>query len=338
MKVAAMFGDGTGGLVDQPDPQAKGDFVIVKILVAPMCTEYKSFGDGGKGEGFGHEAAGEVVEAPQKGQYAVGDRVVVQPLNACGTCWLCAKGEYIHCQNSRNMHEETGSTSGGATYAQYTVKPDYMLSPIPDDVSIEHGGMAVCGLGPTFGAMQQMQVDRFDTVMITGMGPVGLGGVINGTFRGASVIAVESHSYRANLAKELGAELVVDPIDENAMEMVMDFTSGGGVDKAMDCSGVAPAHRFLIDAARRKGQVSFIGEAGDLTIKISQDMIRKGLVLRGNWHYNKSDYPKLLEVIRNSKEKLDQFITHQFPMSEVQKAWELQITGNCGKVVLDPWA
>jgi L-iditol 2-dehydrogenase len=186
--------------------------------------------------------------------------------------------------------------------------------------------------------MQQMQVNALDTVLITGLGPVGLGGVINGSYRNARVIGVESHPYRANLAKELGAEVVLDPTDGDILKKIMDLTDGMGVDKAMDCSGASQAHRLMVDAARRKGQVTFIGEGGEFPLAASRDMIRKGLVLRGNWHYNLGDYPKLMKVIRESGDQLDKFITHRFPMSQVQKAWELQITGNCGKVILDPWA
>ena len=60
MKVAAMFGEGKAGLVDKPDPKAKGEFVVVKIMVTPMCTEYHGFNRGGKSDSLGHEAAGEV--------------------------------------------------------------------------------------------------------------------------------------------------------------------------------------------------------------------------------------------------------------------------------------
>ena len=66
-------------------------------------------------------------------------------------------------------------------------------------------------------------------------------------------------------------------------------------------------------------------------------MIRKGIVLRGNWHYNLADFPALIKVISEVGNQLDKFITHQFGMSQVQEAWELQTTGNTGKVVLDPW-
>jgi L-iditol 2-dehydrogenase len=338
MKVAAMFGDGKAGLVEKPDPTPKENFVLVKVHAVPMCTEYKAFKSGHTGDNFGHEAAGEVIEVAQPGRVKVGDRVAVQPQHSCGKCYLCLTGEFIHCQNSRSVREITGSTTGSATYAQYLLKQDWMLSPIPEGVSYEHAGMACCGLGPTFGAMQQMQVNALDTILITGLGPVGLGGVINGRYRGARVIGVESHPYRANLAKELGAETVLDPNDAHILEKIMDLTHGIGVDKAVDCSGASQAHRLMVDAVRRKGQACFVGEGGEFPLAASRDMIRKGLVLRGNWHYNLGDYPRLIKIIQESKAQLDKFITHRFPMSEVQKAWELQMTGECGKVVLDAWA
>lgn len=337
MKVAAMFGEGKAGLVDKPDPIPKEDFVLVKVHVVPMCTEYKAFKGGHTGDNFGHEAAGEVVEVAQPGRVRVGDRVVVQPQYACGRCSMCLIGEHIHCQHNRNVLAITGSTTGTATYAQYLLKQDWLLSPIPDDVSYEHASMACCGLGPTFGAMQQMNVNSMDTVLITGLGPVGLGAVINARHRNARVIGVEIQPYRVELAKELGAEVVLDPYDSDILKKIMDLTDGIGVDKAVDCSGSAQAHRLMVDALRRKGQGAFVGEGGEFPLAASRDMIRKGLVLRGNWHYNLGDYPKLMRVIKESKHLLDTFITHSFPMSEVQKAWELQTTGNCGKVILYPW-
>lgn len=337
MKVAAIIGEKQGGLVVVPDPRIQGNFVKIKITVVPMCTEYKAFKTGKESLNLGHEAAGEVVEVAQPGKVKVGDRVVVMPQSPCGTCWLCLKGEYIHCQNTIDPLAVCGSETGNATYAQYMIKQDWQLLPIPDGMSYEHASMACCGLGPTFGAIQYMRVGAFDTLLITGMGPVGLGGVINGKYRGASVIAVESHPYRKELAAALGADLVVDPTDDTALEKVMDFTGGVGVDTAVDCSGAPAAQRFLIDGARRHGTVSFVGEGAGLEILASKDMIRKGLNLHGSWHWNLADTPLMMKMISETGDQLDKQITHTFPMSEVQKAWELQVTGNCGKVLLDPW-
>ena len=137
---------------------------------------------------------------------------------------------------------------------------------------------------------------------------------------------------------ELGAAEVIAP-GENALERILELTDGAGADKAIDCSGVAAAQRLLIDGLRRRGKLAFIGETGSdsLDLHVSPDMIRKGLTLQGNWHYPLTDVPELLKVIRASKDKIAKLVTHHFPIDQVQDAWELQLTGQCGKGMLDPW-
>jgi L-iditol 2-dehydrogenase len=336
MKNVEITGERQVAVVDRPDPRPAEDLVVVRITVAPMCTEYKAYRAGHKGAHLGHEAAGEVAAVAQPGRVAVGDRVVAMPLQSCGKCPLCVSGDYIYCRQGRDVAALTGSAWGTATYAEYLVKPDWMLLPIPDDLETRHAAMACCGLGPTFGAMQRLRVDAFDTVLITGMGPVGLGGVINGVYRGARVIAVEGHPYRANLARELGAAAVFDPGDPDAGRKIRELTGGLGVDKAIDCSGVAAAQRLLIEAARRRGEVAFVGEGGELSLHVSNDMLRKGLTLHGSWHFNLADAPRLMQVIRATRAQIDRLVTHTFPLDRVQDAFELQLTGECGKVLLMP--
>lgn len=338
MKVAAITGERQGGLVEKPDPTPHENLVVVKVHVTPMCTEYKAFAAGKASDRLGHEAAGEVAAIAQPGRVKVGDRVVVMPQYPCGGCTLCLSGDYIHCQHLVDVLHKSGNAAGTATYAQYLLKQDWLLLPIPDDISTEHGSMACCGLGPTFGAMQRMEVSAFDTVLITGMGPVGLGGVVNGVSRGARVLVVEAHPYRANLARELGAAAVFNPADADVVAQIQDLTGRLGVDMGIDCSGVTAAQRLLIDATRRRGQVAFVGEAGELTVHVSNDLIRKGLTLHGQWHWNLTYAPQMWELVRQSGRLLDRLISHRFPLSQVQQAWELQTTNNCGKVLLFPQA
>ena len=91
MKVAAITGVREGGLAEVPDPVIRGNFVKVRVTVAPMCTEYKAYEKGQTSRCLGHEAAGEVVEIAQPGRVKVGDRVVVMPQSPCGACALCLK-------------------------------------------------------------------------------------------------------------------------------------------------------------------------------------------------------------------------------------------------------
>ncbi len=340
MKQVVVTGKRQAGVIEVGNPSAKDDWAVVKVHAAPMCAEFKSFADGVDQHYFGHEAAGEVVEIAQPGTVKVGDRVAVMPSTPCGKCALCLAGEYIHCQEPFDFEAFHGSRDGSATMAQYLLKPDWLLVPIPDGVSYDHGSMACCGLGPTFGAFNSMRVDRFDTVLVTGLGAVGLGAVVNARYRGARVMGVESHPWRATRALELGAEAVIDPRDEDALEQILAQTRNGrGVDKAVDCSGVAAAHRLCVDATRRKGQVAFVGESrANTPIRISPDMIRKGLTLIGTWHYNLATTPRMMDMIVNLGAELDKLISHTFPIDQIQQAWETQVSGDCAKVILKPWA
>ena len=299
MKKAAITGQKQAALIDAPMPEPVDNWVVVKVHAAPMCAEYKGFLSGQENQYLGHEAAGEVVAVAQPGRLQVGDRVVAMPLWGCGECELCLAGDYIHCENTEQVSATPGAREGRATYAQYLLKQDWLALKIPEGVSYQHAALACCGIGPSFGAMQQMDVDAFDTILITGAGPVGLGAVVNAKYRGARTIVVESIPFRVERAKEMGADAVLDPRDEDALAQVRDLTGGRGVDCALDCSGNVHAERFCIDATRRKGKVAFVGECyDDLAIRISPDMIRKGLTLIGSWHYNLNEFPKVMQVIQ----------------------------------------
>ena len=155
---------------------------------------------------------------------------------------------------------------------------------------------------------------------------------------GAEIIALESNPYRISKAEELGVKNVINLRDDNAMEHILDLTQGNGVDRAIDCSGSPTAHRFCIDALRRKGHLAFVGESsGETALSISRDMIRKGLELKGSWHYNMKGVYDIMRIISDNRLKINQLITHKFPIDEIQHAWETQVSGECGKVLIEPW-
>ena len=237
MKRAVIAGERQAALVDAPMPRAKEDWALVKVQVVPMCTEYKNFVAGRKSEYLGHEAAGEVVEVAQPGPVKVGDRVVVMPTYPCGRCALCVAGDYIHCEHMHDFAAFSGGPEGSATYAQYLLKPAWILPRIPDGVSYEDASLALCALGPSFGAFDRMALDVFDTVLITGLGAVGLGALVNARYRGARAIVVENQPWRVQRAKEMGAAAVLDPLDPDILRKIRELTDGLGVDKALDCAG-----------------------------------------------------------------------------------------------------
>jgi threonine dehydrogenase-like Zn-dependent dehydrogenase len=344
IKKAVVLGKERAGLVEMPIPQPKADWALVKMHVVPMCTEYKAWlrGPGSRAriDALGHEGAGEVVEVAQACGVEVGDRVVLMGAGPCGRCAYCRAGLFLQCPYKANYAEFTGEREPTGAYAQYRLGAAWLLPQIPDDVSYEHGAMAWCGLGPTFGAMQTMGVDALDTVLIAGAGPVGQGGIVNAKYRGAKVIVAELEPWRMERARLLGADAVVDPRDEDVLAQIRGKTADGlGVTCAIDCAGVTASQRLCIDATRTKGQVCFVAESSTpLPITVSPDMIRKGLTLIGQWHYSLNEFDQIMQVIRESSELLEILISHRFPMSQVQDALALSATHQCGKIVLDPWA
>jgi L-iditol 2-dehydrogenase len=342
MRTVRIGGRRECGVVDKPMPSIDRDYVLIETRVAPMCNEYVAYRDlvyleRNRPDSLGHELAGVVVDAPAGSSVRAGDRVVALCGFPCGRCQPCRRGYYSHCAGPEDPLEVCGSESGECGFAQYAIKPDWLLEPIPDDISFEHASMACCGLGPTFGAMERTAVDASSTVLITGLGAVGLGGVINARHRGATVIGVVRTPYRANLARELGCDVVVNPLDGDVREQIRSITGGRGVDVAIECSGQHDYQRLVVDAVARMGTVAFLAEPGEITLQVDADLVQKGVTLLGSLDINRHDAARLLDVIRAVRIPLDRFITHRYPLGRTADAFERQITHECGKIILYPW-
>lgn len=341
MKVVTIPSPGSCRIAEKPMPRIAEDYVMVKIHVAPMCNEHLAyrnwdFRDRNRWDSLGHEAAGEVVMTGAASDFQPGDRVVALSGYPCGRCAMCASGRSAHCASTEDPLVICGSESGECGFAQYMIKREHLLLRIPKGMSYEHASMACCGMGATYTAMENMKVLPGDKVLITGLGQVGLGAVVNGVGRGARMICAGRSSYRTNLARELGASLVVDLGEPDVLSAILDFTSGSGVDHVIDCSALPTYQRFGLDAVGRGGSVTFLGESGDLSIHVDRDLIQKGITLHGSLDLYLHHAPGVLDVISRTGHLIDKFITHTFPLDEIEKAWQLQLSRECGKIVLYP--
>jgi L-iditol 2-dehydrogenase len=334
MKSAAITGAGVVEVLEQPRPVASGDLVVVQILLAPMCTEFKRRKAGAEELSLGHESVGIVVDAGTSRRVAIGDRVAVMPHYGCGVCFLCTSGDYMHCPDQRDVLAETGQEYGIASYAQYVLKPDWLVERIPDDISLLHGAMACCGFGPTFGALERMNVSAADTLLVSGCGPVGLGAIVQGTGRNARVFAIETHPHRTQLALDLGAERVFNPITEDVPAAVRAATAGRGADAGIETSGAPTAPRALASSLRPRGRASIVAWAGDIEFP---PLVPLGLDIYGVWHWNSlRSAHEMWETIRRAGPLIDRLITHILPLDEVAAAMDIQDSGACGKVMLLP--
>jgi threonine dehydrogenase-like Zn-dependent dehydrogenase len=239
----------------------------------------------------------------------------------------CREGHWIYC-----LHAPPSESH----FKEYVKKQEGILPILPDDISFELGSLAGCALCPGFEALHRMEVTAFDTVLVTGLGPVGLGTAAIAAFRGARVLGVEPEPFRRELAMELGAEAVFDPAEGDPAEWARELTGGVGPSCAAECSGTAAGLRVCLEAVARLGRVGVVGENhGTVEIGPSEDFIRKGLTVIGTWFMNWTHYAPILDLLRRVPE-LEKMITHRFPLSEAQEAFETFLSGRSCKVLLHP--
>lgn len=334
MRSVEIIGPREARLVEGPDPTAKGDVVTVKVLVAPMCTEWQSWRAGKCGGELGHEAVGIVVDAAKSSRLKAGQRVIAMPHWGCGKCPPCRAGEHIHCTTQRDILNETGSVMGLGGYADMLIKPDYLLYPVPDDIGTDHAAMALCALGPSFTAMERMGVGPDDTVLVSGCGAVGLGAIVNAVTLGARVVALEPHPWRAALARDLGAAEVLDPRAADIVAQVRALTGGQGADAAIETSNNEAVPPVVIELVRQRGRLSFVTWTGAVPVA---RITGKGIDIFGAWHWNHDRHgDKMMERVRKAAPLLDRLVTHRFALADVAAAFALQESGQCGKVLLYP--
>jgi L-iditol 2-dehydrogenase len=314
-------------IVSAPDPEPPDGWVSVAHKAVPICGSDKwAYNSEQPCDSGGHEGAGVVVKS-RSPRLKPGDRVVMWPLTSCGDCRVCRAGFHIMCTNRPQPMQ--------GSFVEQIIKPAHNCQKLPDDISFEIGSMSCCALGPAFGAARKLNITPSDTVLITGLGPVGLGSTVVASYFGAKVIAVEGMPWRRERALQMGASIVLDPAQGNVLEKIREITRGVGVDKAIDCSGNSQAERLCIDAAAIMGSVAFIGENHtDVPIKPSNDFLRKGLTLVGVWHYNIADYDLMLEMLRRSPH-VPRLVSHTFPFEKADEAFKTFFqSGTAAKVVL----
>ena len=195
------------------------------------------------------------------------------------------------------------------------------------------GALVACGFGTAYQGILRAGVSGRDTVLVVGLGPVGLGVVMLAASSGAEVIGVDLIPERLALAKNAGAAHVLRG-GKGAAEEVRDLTSGHGAEVALDCSGSGPGRLLCLQAARTWGRVVFLGEGGSVTFEPSPLLLHKQLTLHGSWVCGLHEMGQLLEHLARKGLHPETTVTHTFPLSETKQAYEAFDAGKTGKVVI----
>jgi NDMA-dependent alcohol dehydrogenase len=335
--------------LDLDGPQQ--DELLVEVAASGLCHSDDHIATGDLGMSLlpvaaGHEGAGVVVEVgPNTSGWSVGDHVVMAFLPACGRCRWCASGMQNLCDNgagtlsgarpdgSYRLTENgkpIGQMSGISTFSQWTTISTRSAVKVPDDLPLDVVCLVGCGVPTGWGsAVNSAQVRPGHTVIVMGIGGIGINAVQGAAHAGATtIIAVDPTELKREFALELGATHAVANMEE-AADLARTFTNGQGADSCVVCVGVTKGEHIAqgVEAIRKGGTcvATGIGSLGDVGIPVSathltlyQKRIQGSLCGESN---QLQDILLMTQLYQSGKLRLDELITTRYALEDINQGY-----------------
>jgi len=279
---------------------------------------------------IGHEYAGVVTAIGQEvSGFTIGDRVSGEGHITCGHCRNCRAGRRHLCRNTVGV----GVNRAGC-FAEYLVIPAVNAFKIPHNISDE-----MAAIFDPFGNAVHTALS-FDLVgedvLITGAGPIGCMAAAVARHAGARhVVVTDLNPYRLQLAKQMGATRTVQ-VDQESLQAVMaEIGMSEGFDVGMEMSGAPAAFRQMLETMNHGGKIALLGiPPGQMAVDWNK-VVFKGLILKGIYGREMFETWYKMASLVQAGLQLAPVITHRFPLTDYQRAFEVMRSGEAGKVILD---
>ena len=336
MRANVYRGENDFGIEEAPKPRAGVGEAVIRITLTTICGTDLHIVKGEypvkPGLIIGHEPVG-VIEELGAGVtgYAVGDRVLVGAITPCGQCNGCLSGHQSQCGHGDGYEAiggwRFGNTINGAQ-AEYLLVPfaQANLAKIPEGVSDEQAVLLADIASTGFSGVEAGQVRIGDSVVIFAQGPIGLCATAGARLSGAAlIIGVESDPKRMEMAKRMGADVVLNHEEQDVVAEVKRLT-GGGADVAIEALGTQVTFENALRCLRPGGTLSSLGVYSG-KLQMPYDAIAAGL---GDYRIvttlcpgGKERMRRLLETVKHGRVDLTPLITHSFPLDRIKEAYEL---------------
>ncbi len=282
---------------------------------------------------IGHEFSGDIVAVGSGVTHLhVGDRVTVEPCEACGICDACLHGEYGSCDKLSFIYRK-----GDGAMADYITVKASSVFVLPDTLSYEAGAL-IEPLAVAVHAVRRADVRMGQTVLVLGAGAIGLLAAALCKHSGAADVIVSDYSkFRLDMARELGATCAVNLAEGSDLETIVRQRTGGkGVDRVLECVGRQETFVQAMTLVCKQGLATVVGifEQPEITIPVMK-LVTNEIRVQGSQGYC-WDFPIAMQFAREIA--LEKLITHQFPLDQLQQALTtaLDRTQNTVKVILKP--
>ena len=280
----------------------------------------------------GHEYVGEIVEIGSEVQgFEIGDRVSGEGHITCGYCRNCRAGRRHLCRNTVGV----GVNRPGC-FAEYLVIPAFNAFKLPESITDDVASILDPFGNATHTALSFSLVG--EDVLITGAGPIGIMAVAIARHVGARhVVITDVNDYRLDLARKMGATRAINVSHQSLDDTMKDLRMVEGFDVGLEMSGNPDAFRDLLRTMHHGGNVALLGIPPDNTAIDWNQVIFKGLVLKGIYGREMFETWYKMAAMLQSGLDIAPIITHRLAVSEFREGFEIMRSGQSGKVILD-WA
>jgi alcohol dehydrogenase len=330
MKALVYHGPGAKAWEDVARPGLAADSdAIVRVDTTTICGTDLHILKGDvpamvDGRIIGHEAVGTVTDigAAVKNM-AVGDRVLISCVSACGACRFCREARYGQCTGGGGWI--LGNEIDG-TQAEYVRVPfaDNSTYPVPAGVSDEELLM-LADILPTAYEVGVLngQVRPGDVVAVVGAGPIGLSAITGAKlFSPSLIVAIDMAANRLEAAKQFGADVIINNCEQDPIAAIRELTGGLGVDVAIEAVGVPATFELAADLVRPVGRVANIGVHGKpVTLHLERLWTRDLTITTGL--VDTYSTPTLLRLLTSHQIDAQRFITHHFAFNEFEQAYDV---------------
>lgn len=330
-------------LRDTEIPELAPGWVLIKVEACGICGSDVHGMDGSTGRRqppviMGHEASGVIHRiTPEVTGWKVGDRVTFDSTISCGECFHCKRGEINLCDNRRVLGVSCDEYRQNGAFAEFVAVPAHILYAIPENISYEQAAM-VEAVSVAVHATAISNVQAGDTAVVVGCGMIGLLCVQALKAAGCGkVVAIDQFQEKLEMARNLGANVVIHASDPEISGKVRHETNRRGADLVLEAVGIEATVNLAIDCTRKGGTVTLVGNlATDVRFPL-QKVVTRQIRVQGSCA-SAGEYPLCLELIASGKIKVDGLISKIAPLEEGNEWFHRLYNKEPGlmKVILKP--
>lgn len=336
MICAVLYGPYDLRIEERPIPEIVNDEVLIKLKAAGICGSDVHFFDGSHPYRnypriHGHELSGKIEKVGAKVKNVdEGDHVVIEPLISCGSCYPCRVGKYNCCVNLKviGAHVDGGFTD-------YIKVPAHLVHKIPQEMPFDVA--ATCepySIGHH--STQRAQISSSEKVLILGGGAIGLTALDFAKIAGAEVYVAEISPFRQNMARQFGADKIIDPSKEDVLEKVLEFTNGEGAGVVIEATGVVRVMESTENLVAAGGRIVIAGLTNDKVAFTGINFTKREMTVLGTRN-SAGEFRAVIDAIASGKTHSDKLITKRFPFTDIVNALHYtaeNITSE-GKVIIE---